>query len=72
MTDLKKNKRIKTGDIVIDKLYEAVREYVEKNKGTVIVIGGIAVVRESSLKYNYGIMVRCTGKPPQTIQPIKL
>jgi len=61
-------KRIKTGNKITDKLYEAVRDYVESKGGTVAVIGGIALVQENPLqKFNYGVMVRITGKKP--IQP---
>jgi len=60
----KGNKKILTGDKKVDKLYEAVRDYVESKKGSVVVIGGIAIVQESPLKFNYGVMVRITGKKP--------
>jgi len=59
-----KNKKISTGDKYTDKLYEAVRNYIESRKGSVVVIGGIAIVQESPLKFNYGLMVRITGKKP--------
>ena len=59
-----KNRKISTGDEIVDKLYEAVRNYIEAKKGTVVVIGGIAIVQESPLKFNYGVMVRITGKKP--------
>ena len=58
-------KKIKTGNKIINKLYEAVRDYIESKGGTVVVIGGIAIVQEDSIrKFNYGIMVRITGKKP--------
>lgn len=60
----KGNNKISTGDKNVDKLYEAVRNYVESKKGSVLVIGGIAIVQESPLKFNYGVMVRITGKKP--------
>lgn len=57
-------KAIKTGDKTTNKLYEAVRDYIEKRNGKVIVIGGVAVVEEN-LKFNYGLMVRITGLKPE-------
>ena len=58
-------KRIKTGDKKTDALYEAVRNYIESKGGTVVVIGGIALVQEDPMmKFNYGIMVRVTGRKP--------
>ena len=61
---MKETKKIKTGDKTVDKLYEAVRDYVEARSGSVIVVGGIAIVQESELKFNYGVMIRVTGKLP--------
>ena len=58
------NKKIKWGKGVTDKLYKAVVGYVEANGGTAVVIGGIALVDEGTAKYNYGVMVRVTGKKP--------
>ena len=57
-------RKIKTGKDDTDILYEAVRAYIENRGGSVVVIGGIALVQESPLKYNYGLMVRVTGKKP--------
>ena len=57
-------KKIKTGDKIVDALYSAVRDYIESRSGNVVVIGGIAVVDEGTAKYNYGLMVRVTGKKP--------
>ena len=57
--------RINTGDAVVNRLYTAVRDYVEKHKGSAVVIGGISLVDEGRGPFNYGIMVRCTGKRPQ-------
>ena len=54
----------KTGDKVLDNLYQAVVKYIEKNKGNVVVIGGVALVNEGE-KYKYGLMVRITGKKPK-------
>ena len=65
----KKGKKIKawkvdTGDKFVDALYEAVINYVESNQGKVLMINGISRVNEDERKYNYGIMVRITGRPP--------
>ena len=57
-------KKIKTGKKDIDILYEAVRTYIENRKGKVVVIGGIALVQEGIAKFNYGLIVRVTGKKP--------
>jgi hypothetical protein len=59
-----KVRRIRTGNKATDKLYEAVRSYVEGRGGSVLVIGGVALVDEGIGKYNYGVMVRVTGKKP--------
>ena len=63
----KKQKKIviKTGNKVVDKLYEAVRDYVESKGGSVVVIGGIQIVQmPDDLKYNWGLNIRITGKKP--------
>lgn len=60
----KGNKKIVTGDKTTDKLYEAVRSYIEKRDGCVVVIGGVAIVQASPLAHNYGLMIRITGKKP--------
>ena len=57
-------KEIKTNDKVLDSLYKAVMKYVEKHGGTALIIGGVAIVQESPLEFNYGVMVRITGKKP--------
>ena len=62
---MKKNRKIKTGDKTMDNLYKAVQDYIEKRGGSVLIIGGIALVQESPLKYNYGLMLRVTGKKPK-------
>ena len=60
----KKAEKIKWGRTPIEQLYKAVVRYVEANGGTAVVIGGIALVEEGPNKFNYGIMVRATGKKP--------
>jgi len=60
-----KKSEIKTGDKTTANLYKAVQDYIEKRGGSVLVIGGTALVQESPLKYNYGLMVRITGKKPE-------
>ena len=57
-------KKITTGDKTVDKLYEAVRDYIETRKGKVVVIGVIALINEGTAKFNYGLMIRITGKRP--------
>ena len=56
-------KQIKTGDKNIDRLYQSVIDYVKKNKGSVDVIGGIAIVDEGK-KNKYGVMIRVLGRKP--------
>lgn len=58
-------KEIKTGDKYIDNLYKAVVDYIKNRGGSVVVIGGIALVQEDEHKFNYGVMVRVTGKKPK-------
>jgi hypothetical protein len=58
-------KEIKTGDKYIDNLYKAVVDYIKNRGGSVVVIGGIALVQEDERKFNYGVMVRVTGKKPK-------
>ena len=61
----KGNKKILTGNKKVDKLYEAVRDYVESKKGSVVVIGGISIVQmPDDLKFNYRLAVGITGKKP--------
>lgn len=60
----KSKKKIKWGNTPTDRLYKAILAYVKAYEGTAIVIGGIALVREGPSEFNYGIMVRCTGKLP--------
>ena len=61
---MKKERTIKTGDKSTDALYKAVVGYVKKRKGSVVVIGGIALVQEGPEKFKFGLMVRCVGKKP--------
>lgn len=64
------NREIKTDNKIIDKLYEAVRDYIESKGGSVVVIGGIQIIQmPDDLKYNWGLNVRITGKKPTN--PIK-
>jgi hypothetical protein len=63
----KRGKKVETGDKLTDNLYEAVRAYIEARNGSVVVIGGVAIVEEG-LKFNYGLMVRITGKKPVFIK----
>jgi len=49
-----------------EKLYKAVESYIKANGGSVVVIGGICIVKEDMrAKFNYGLMVRITGKLPK-------
>ena len=58
-------KRIKTGDKIINKLYEAVRDYVNSRGGKVVVIGGIQTIQmPDDLEYNWGVNIRITGIKP--------
>ena len=60
-----KKRKIKTGNKIIDKLYEAVRDYIEEREGKVVMIGGVAVMSDSvGPKFNYSLLVRITGKRP--------
>ena len=56
--------KIKWGKTPAEQLYKAVVRYIEANGGTAVVIGSIALVQETPLKFNYGVMVRVTGKKP--------
>ena len=56
---------IKTGNKDIDDLYKAVERDIKNRKGSVVVIGGIALVYEGIAKYSYGLMVGVTGKKPK-------
>ena len=67
----KYKKIIVKDDILVDRLYRAVVNYIENHGGTALVIGGIALVQESPLKFNYGIMIRITGKKPVFEQEAK-
>ena len=56
--EIKKNK-------IIDKLYQAVIEYVNFKSGSVVVIDGIQIIQmPDDLKYNWGLNIRCAGKKP--------
>lgn len=57
-------RKLNTGDRTTDKLYQAVIDYIEKRDGKALIIGGVAVVDEGR-KFNYGLMVRITGKKPK-------
>jgi hypothetical protein len=57
-----KKKKIVTGNAILNRLYTAARDYVEEHEGSVVVIGGVALVDEGNNKF--GIMVRCLGKKP--------
>jgi hypothetical protein len=51
-------------DKTTEELYKATINYIKTNKGTVVVIGGIAIVDEGLGKYKYGLMIRIMGKKP--------
>lgn len=52
-------------DDVTDRLYRAAEEWVKANGGTALVGSGVCVVHEPGAReFNYGLMVRLTGKPP--------
>ena len=55
---------VKTGNKKTDNLYKSVIEYIEKNNGKVIVIGGVSII-ELSGKYKYGLVIKITGKKPK-------
>jgi hypothetical protein len=58
-------KRLASGD-ASDRLILATWEWVEANGGTVVVSGGIRVVRwPEDGKYTFSVDVRCTGKAPE-------
>lgn len=61
----KLNRKILTGDKKVDKLYKAVRDYIESKNGSVVVIGGISISRmPDDFKFNYRLVVGITGKKP--------
>lgn len=62
-----KKKIIKTGDRTVNRLYTAVRNYSEKNGGSVLVIGGISIMKRD--KRSYYLMVRCLGDCPELKVP---
>lgn len=52
-------------DKLIDNLYKAVQAYVEGNGGKLAVIGGVQILQDDpSRKFNYGVVIRCTGTLP--------
>jgi len=62
----KEKRIIKTGNKIIDKLYEATRNYIESKGGSVIVIGGMAIMTEpNDSRYNYSLVIRITGNKPE-------
>ena len=75
MTKSKQKKRVRklnTGNRHVDALYKAVIKYVESRGGTAVVIGDIALVQEDPFrKFNYGVMVRITGKKPNFPSPVQ-
>ena len=53
-----------------DVLYDAAIKYIKNRGGSALVIGGVALVTEPlAPKYNYGLMIRITGKKPENILP---
>jgi hypothetical protein len=52
-----------------DRLYVAIKEYIENRGGKVVVIGGIEIQqRAGALPYNYAIAVQFTGTKPKPIE----
>jgi predicted ATP-grasp superfamily ATP-dependent carboligase len=51
------------GRDLISQLYRAVVRYVNKNKGTVVVIGGIQIQHVPG-QHSYYVAVKVTGKVP--------
>ena len=55
----------KKSDKVYNNMAKAVAEYIMSMGGSAIVIGGVAIGKDpSSLKYNYFIQIKITGKMP--------
>ena len=51
---------------VDDNLYKAVQEYIEDADGSVVVIGGVEIIKMPlDLKYNYRLAIRITGQLPK-------
>jgi hypothetical protein len=66
----KARKRIATGDVATNRLYEAVAAYVEKNGGSVVVIGGIQIQEwPGDGKFKFTVAVRCSGRRPVYATP---
>lgn len=57
---------INTGTPTVDRLYQAVRGYIEKNGGSVLVIGGIRIEEwPEDNGHSFYVSVKCTGLKPQ-------
>lgn len=49
----------------VDNLYKAAAKYVELRGGSILVAGGVQVIKfPESLKYNWTLGIPCTGNPP--------
>jgi hypothetical protein len=60
----RKNKKIVWGRSPVEQLYKATVRYIEKNGGSALVVGGIAIVQEGGDERRYGIIVEVFGKKP--------
>lgn len=59
-----KKRKIKWGKDPTSQLYKSAVRYIESVGGSASLVGGIAIVQDSPLKYKYGVMVRIVGKLP--------
>ena len=52
-------------DRAVDNLYKAAAKYIELRGGSILVAGGVQVIKyPGSLKYNWTLGIPCTGNPP--------
>lgn len=66
---MKSKKKPKTIDRHQDRLLKAVQNYVEKNGGKLLVIGGIEIQKwPSDNAYCFRVAVKCMGKLPAKVE----
>ena len=56
-------------DVLADKMYEAIKDYLLEQGWDLVVAGGMKILKRGPLKYNYYLQFDITAAQRQTIVP---
>lgn len=59
----------RVGDKALNRLYDAVANYIEKRGGKVVVVGGVEIQQwPQDGEFRFSVAIRCTGKVPKFVK----